>query len=137
VQYRSRVIDEEKFILSGYQADIDASPQYTGMNYEERARAFLARRGERVTIGADGMKETQKFADPVELQAKVKNEDWNDYRIVAKGNHLQHYVNGVLMSEVVDNQKDKAATSGMVGLQAHSGFAMTVQFKEIRLKELK
>ncbi len=57
VQYRSRVIDDAKFIVSGYQADIDSSPKYTGMNYEERARAFLAQRGEKVTIGADGKKE--------------------------------------------------------------------------------
>ena len=41
--------------------------------------------------------------------------------IVAKGNHLQHYINGVLMSEVIDNQKDKAATSGIIALQAHAG----------------
>src|SRR5262245_23778261 len=137
VQYRSRVIDEAKFIVSGYQADIDAAPNYTGMNYEERARAFLARRGEKVTIDGDGKKQIEKLGDPVELQAKVKNEDWNDYRIVAKGNHLEHYVNGVLMSEVIDDQKDKAATSGVIGLQAHAGFAMKVQFKDIRLKELK
>jgi hypothetical protein len=137
VQYRSRVIDEAKFIVSGYQADIDASPKYTGMNYEEKARAFLAQRGEKVTVAADGKKEAEKFGDPVDLQAKVKNEDWNEYRIVAKGNHLQHYVNGVLMSEVIDNQKDKAATSGVLALQAHANFAMTVQFKDIQLKELK
>jgi 3-keto-disaccharide hydrolase len=137
VQYRSRVIDEAKFIVSGYQADIDASPKYTGMNYEEKARAFLAQRGEKATIAADGKKEIEKIGDPVELQAKVKNEDWNEYRIVATGNHLQHYVNGTLMSEVIDNQKDKAATSGVIALQAHQGFTMTVQFKDIRLKETK
>jgi hypothetical protein len=133
--YRSKVLDEDKFILAGYQADIDAGPRYTGMNYEERLRTFLAQRGERVTIGADGKKEVEKFADPAELQAKVKNEDWNDYRIVAQGNRLQHYVNDVLMSEVIDNQKEKAAASGVIGLQAHSGFTMTVQFKDIQLKE--
>ena len=137
VCYRSRVIDDSKFIVSGYQADIDASPKYTGMNYEEKARAFLAQRGEKVTVGADGKKEIEKFGDPVELQGKVKNEDWNEYRVVAKGNHLHHYVNGVLMSEVIDNQKDKAATSGVIALQAHQGFAMTVQFNDIELKELK
>jgi len=137
IQYRSRVVDDAKFIVSGYQADIDASPKYTGINYEERARAILTQRGEKVTVGADGQKEVEKFADPVELQSKVKNEDWNEYRIVAKGNHLQHYVNGVLMSETIDNQKDKAATSGVIALQAHAGHAMTVQFKDIQLKELK
>jgi hypothetical protein len=137
VQYRSRVIDEAKFVCSGYQADIDSSPKYTGMCYEEKARAFLAQRGEKVTINADGSKQVEKIGDPTELQAKVNNEDWNDYRVVARGNHLQHYINGVLMSEVIDNQKDKAATSGVVALQAHQGPPMTVQFKEMRLKEFK
>lgn len=137
VQYRSRVIDDAKFIVSGYQADIDSSPKYSGMNYEERARAILAQRGEKVTIGADGKKEIEKFGSAEELQTKVKNEDWNEYRIVAKGNHLQHFINGVLMSEIIDNQKDKAATSGVIALQAHAGFAMTIQFKDIQLKELK
>lgn len=137
VQYRSKVIDEAKFIVSGYQADIDSSPRYTGMCYEEKARAFLAPRGEKVTIGADGKKESTPIGDKDDLQAKVKNEDWNDYRIIAKGNHLQHYVNGALMSEVIDNQKDKAATSGIIALQVHQGPAMTVQFKDLRLKELK
>ena len=137
VQYRSRVIDEAKFIVGGYQADIDSSPKYTGINYEEKARGVIAQRGEKVTIGADGTKEVEKFGDAAELQTKVKNEDWNEYRIVAKGNHLQHYVNGVLMSEVIDNQKDKASTAGVLALQAHQGYTMTVQFKEIQLKELK
>lgn len=137
VQYRSRVTDDAKLIVSGYQADIDSSPKYSGMNYEERARAILAQRGEKVTIGADGKKAVEKFGSAEELQTKVKNEDWNEYRIVAKGNHLQHFINGVLMSEVIDNQKDKAATSGVIALQAHAGFAMTVQFKDIQLKELK
>jgi hypothetical protein len=137
VCYRSKVIDEAKYIVSGYQADIDASPKYTGMNYEEKGRTFLAQRGEKVTIGGDGKKEVEKFGDPAELQSKVKNEDWNEYRVVAKGNHLQHYINGVLMSEVIDNQKDKAATSGVIALQAHAGFAMTIQFKDLELKELK
>jgi hypothetical protein len=137
VQYRSKVIDEAKFVCSGYQADIDSSPRYSGMNYEEKARTILAERGQKVTIGADGKKEIVAIGDKDELQAKIKNEDWNDYRIVAKGNHMQHYINGVLMSEVIDNQKDKAATSGIIALQAHQGPPMTVQFKDLRIKELK
>jgi hypothetical protein len=138
VQYRSRVIDDEKFIVSGYQADIDSSPRFTGMNYEERARAFLAERGQKVEIAADGTRNVvESLGDKDELQKKVKNEDWNDYRIVAKGNHLSHYVNGVQMSEVIDHQENKAATSGIIALQLHAGPPMTVQFKDILLKELK
>jgi len=137
IQYRSRVIDEAKFIVSGYQADIDATPRYTGICYEEKARGILCERGQKVTIGADGKKEVATIGDKEELQAKIKTEDWNDYRVVVQGNHLQHFINGVLMSEVIDNQKDKAATSGIIALQAHQGPPMTVQFKDVRLKELK
>jgi hypothetical protein len=137
VQYRSKVIDSDKFIVSGYQGDIDSKQQYTGMNYEERARAFLAQRGEKVEISEDGKKSVTKIGDRAELQKKVKNEDWNDYTIVAKGNHLTHIINGVVMSEVIDNQKDKAAKSGVIALQLHQGPPMTVQFKDIKLKQLK
>lgn len=138
VQYRSKVIDEEKFVVTGYQADIDSSPKYTGMNYEEKGRTFLAQRGEKVEVAADGSKKVvASLGDKDELQKKVKNEDWNDLTIVAKGHHLTQFINGVLMSEVIDNQKDKAAASGIIALQLHQGPPMTVQFKDIRIKELK
>lgn len=136
VQYRSRVIDEEKYVVSGYQADIDSTPRYSGILYEEKARGILAERGQKVVIGSDGEKQAETFADAAELQQKIKREEWNDYRIVARGNHLQHYINGVLMSEVIDNQADKAAESGVIALQAHQGPAMTVQFKDLRMKKL-
>jgi hypothetical protein len=137
VQYRSKVIDEAKYVVSGYQADIDSSPRFTGMNYEEKGRTFLARRGEKVTIAAEGTKHTEAIGDADELQKRVKNEDWNEYTIVARGNRLQHFVNGVLMSEVIDQQADKAAASGVIALQVHQGPPMTVQFKDLRLKEFK
>jgi hypothetical protein len=139
VQYRSKVIDPDKFVVTGYQADIDSKEQYTGMNYEEgpKMRAFLAQRGKKVEIGEDGKKTETTIGDRTELQKNVKNEDWNDYTIVAKGNHLTHIINGVVMSEVIDNQKDKAAKSGVIALQLHQGPPMTVQFKDIQLKLLK
>jgi hypothetical protein len=137
IQYRSKVVDEAKFVVSGYQGDIDSQPRYSGMLYEEKARGIMAERGQKVTVGADGKKQPTAIGDKDELQAKIKKEDWNDYTIIAKGNHLQHYINGVLMSETVDNQKDKAATSGIIALQAHAGPPMTVQFKDLRIKELK
>jgi hypothetical protein len=134
VQYRSKVIDESKSIVGGYQADIDSSPRYSGINYEERGRGILAERGQRVTIAADGSKQVEQIGDQDELQKTIKNEDWNDYVIIARGNHLQHYINGVLMSEVIDNQTDKAAASGVIALQVHQGPPMTIQFKNLRLK---
>jgi hypothetical protein len=137
IQYRSQVIDEEKFIVGGYQADIDASLQFSGINYEERGRGILAERGQSVTINADKSKTVVQFADAKELGKLIKNEDWNDYLVIARGNHLQHFINGVLMSEVIDEESDKAAKDGVIALQAHVGPAMVIQFKDLVLKETK
>ena len=135
VQYRSKVLDEKDFVVGGYQADIDATPRYSGINYEEKGRGILAERGQRVTIGADGQKAVEKFGDAAELQKKIKAEEWNDYRVVAAGNNLKHYINGELMSEVTDNQTDKAAASGVLAFQVHTGPPMVVQFRNVRIKE--
>jgi hypothetical protein len=89
-----------------------------------------------VEISEDGKKKETSIGDASELGKKLKNEDWNDFTIVAKGNHLTHIINGVVMSEVIDNQKDKAAKSGVIALQLHQGPPMTVQFKDIELKRL-
>lgn len=137
VQYRSEVIDDDKWVVSGYQADIDSSPTYSGINYHEKGRGILAERGQLVEIAADGSKQVTQFADKEYLQElAIKPEQWNDYLIVAKGNRLQHFINGVLTSEVIDHQADKAASRGVIALQAHAGPPMTVQFKEIKLREL-
>jgi hypothetical protein len=137
VQYRSKVVDAGEHVVNGYQADIDSSPRFTGMNYEEGGRTFLAQRGERVTIGKDGIKSTERIGDKDELQKGVRAEAWNDYRIVAQGHRLRHFVNGTLMSEVIDNQEGKAASSGVLAIQLHAGPPMKVQVTNIRLKELK
>ncbi len=137
VQYRSQVVDEKKWVVSGYQADIDSSPTYSGINYQERGRGILADRGQLVEIMADGAKHVTPFAGKEYLQElAVKTERWNDYLIVVRGNHLQHFINGVLMSEVIDHQSDKATSSGIIALQAHAGPPMTVQFKDLELLEL-
>jgi len=138
LQYRSEVIDDVRFIVGGYQADIDSTPTYSGICYEERKRGILAERGQVARIKADGNKDVVgSLGDTAALQGKIKNEDWNDYIVIARGNHLQHFINGVKMSEVYDEQSDAAASAGILALQLHAGPPMTVQFKNLRIKELK
>ncbi len=136
IQYRSKVIDEEKHIVGGYQADIDATLRYTGILYEERGRGILAERGQKVTMTADGKKKVTSFAKPEELAKFIHRGKWNHYRIVARGNRLQHYINDVLMAEFVDEQKEKAARDGVLALQLHKGPPMVVRFKKIRIEEI-
>ena len=135
IQYRSKLLNEKDFVVGGYQADIDATLNFAGINYEEKGRGILAKRGKRLTIDADGAKHEEEFAKDEELKKVIKPDDWNHYRVVAKGHKLSHSINGTLMSETIDNQKGKAAESGILALQIHVGPPMVVQFKNLRLKQ--
>lgn len=140
IQYRSELKDPKEFIVGGYQADIDASPRYSGILYEERGRGILADRGQQTMIkGVDGktqVKVTATIAKPEELQQFIKKEDWNEYIIVARGNNVMHFINGHLMSNCVDLEEAKAPKKGVLALQIHVGPPMRVQFKDILLYNL-
>jgi hypothetical protein len=142
IQYRSRVLRQGQFgpIVGGYQADFEAGSTYSGILYEEQGRGILAQRGQKTIIRSEGDKPKVEVVGAVgasaEIQAAIKSEDWNDYVVIAKGNHLQHYINGKLSVDVTDEDAAKAAKSGVLALQVHTGPPMTVQFKNIRLKKL-
>jgi hypothetical protein len=136
IQYRSSVVDEEKFVVGGYQADIDFGNTYAGILYEEKGRGILAQRGEAVTIGSDGKKEAKRFAEASDLAKGIHPGQWNDFRVVANGNHLQHFINGTMTAEVIDHQSEKAATDGVIALQIHRGPPMVVRFKNIKIRKL-
>ena len=135
IQYRSH--DHGDFVVGGYQADIDSGPTYSGINYEERGRGILAERGQRVTIAADGTKKVEEIGNKEELQKVIKQGEWNEYHLVAKGPKLSHSINGKLMSETIDEQTGKRAEKGILALQLHAGPPMVVQFKDIHLKRTK
>ena len=136
VQYRSKVVDPAEWIVAGYQADIDSSPTYSGILYEERERGILAKRGEKVTIDKDGKSTTEKIGDAAELQKSVRNEDWNDYTIEARGARLKHTINGKVMSETIDRDQTNRDKSGVLALQIHSGPPMTVEFRKLQYEKL-
>ena len=142
VQYRSKLVDEKGYVVAGYQADFEAGKTYSGILYEEKGRGILAQRGQKTVIkeGAAPNKPKIEVAGEVgksaEIQAKIKADDWNDYRIVAKGGHLQHFINGVQTIDVTD-ETAIGAKKGILALQLHAGPAMVVQFKDLVLKETK
>lgn len=137
VQYRSEELSEPRLALKGYQADIDGKNTYTGQNYEERGRGFLANRGEIALLKSNQEPEiTGSLGDGEELKSKINFEDWNSLHIVAEGNHLKHYVNDILMSEVTDEDPELRKMTGKLGLQVHKGPPMEVRFRNIRFKDL-
>lgn len=134
IQYRSKVVKAEYSVVAGYQADFEAGKTYSGILYEEKGRGILAKRGQKVAIHEGNKIEvTGEVGKSDEIQAAIKNEDWNDYKIVAKGGHLQHFINGNLTVDVTDETAVGAKT-GVLALQLHAGAPMMVQFKNIVLK---
>ncbi len=136
VQYRSREVS--KWVMSGYQADFDAANGWTGSLYEERGRGVLAKRGKKVTVNAKGKPEVtgETTAEARILESIQTDGGWNTYRIVARGNHLQQYVNGMLTVDVTDNDTEGRAATGQIALQVHQGPPMKVQFKDLKIKKL-
>jgi hypothetical protein len=136
VQYRSKVLDPAKWIVAGYQADIDSGPTYTGILYEERERGILAKRGEKVTIDREGKATTEKIGDAEELQKSIHTDDWNDYEIEVRNNRMKHTINGKLMSETIDRDQKNKDKSGVLAFQVHKGPPMTVRFRKVRYEPL-
>jgi hypothetical protein len=138
IQYRSKVMIPATWTVGGYQADMEAGTNYTGILYEERCpRGIMALRGEKVLWDKEGKKQVMgSLGSAAEIERSLKKGDWNDYVIVAKGNHLQQWVNGHQTIDVTDETHGQAASSGVLALQLHVGQPFTVQFKNIRLKDL-
>lgn len=155
VNYRSEKIKNKPFSLRGYQSDIDGKNKYTGQNYEEKKRTTLAYIGEKViikempdSIPLSNIRKNVKrncwqtrdivasLGDKKELKATVKNNDWNTMHIITNGNHMQHFVNGVLMSDVIDLDTQNRSEKGFIGVQVHVGPPMKIEYKNIRLRHL-
>ena len=133
VQFRSNDLGDHR--VSGYQADIDSKNTYMGILFEEKGRGILCKRTKQVTINEQGEKsDTGEVCDDAEFLKAVKQEDWNDYVIVANKNEISLTINGITTAKVTDNQTEKAAKTGILALQLHAGPPMTVQFKDIELK---
>jgi len=122
------------YSIKGYQADIDAEGKWAGTNYGEGFGGILAKRGEKVIIQSKKDKQVESLGDPEELGKNLKD-GWNEYHVVAKGNHITQFINGVKMSEVKD-ERPEARFNGLLALQLHKGPAMKVEFKDIMLKRL-
>jgi len=126
-----------KWVVGGYQADLEAPDYWSGALYEERFRGTLAKRGDKVVVGENHQPAiTGQVGDRDELQSRIKKEDWNEYHILAHGNHFELTINGALTAEVDDEDVEMRRRSGLLALQLHSGPPMKVQFRNIRLKRL-
>jgi Domain of Unknown Function (DUF1080) len=140
VNYRSVVVPDpvspaNRFAMRGYQCDIDGQNRYTGNNYEEKGRLFLAVRGQMTHItGVRLPVIVSQLGDNRELTALLRD-GWNSIHIVARANMLSHTINGRLMSVVVDDDP-KRERKGLIGVQVHVGGPMRVDYRNWRIRTL-
>jgi hypothetical protein len=146
VSYRNTEVDGVPFALKGYQFDLDGENRnanglrYTGQNYEERGRTFIALRSQ-ITRIPPGFPQVSpqiigSLGDDKELQSIIKNGDWNQIHIIARGNTLIHILNGRVVSIVVDEDPVGRQLGGLIGVQVHQGPPMKVEFRNFLLKNL-
>jgi uncharacterized protein (TIGR03067 family) len=141
VQYRSKELPD--YVVAGYQANLMVTKPLTGILYEEKGRGIIHQLGQKVVIKTDPNDSNKhkvevvgSFGQSEEIQASFKTNDWNDYVVIAQGNHLQHFINGKQTADVTDEDEARAAKAGILALQLHAGPPMMVQFKNIRMKTL-
>ena len=137
IQYRSvELPDIARWVMKGYQADIDGEQRYTGQVYEERNRGFLALRGQMAYVPDGGKSGTiGTTGDGDQLKRAIRVDDWNDMHVIARGNTLIQLINGHVMSVLIDDDKANRRMDGEIGIQLHkTTAAMKIESRNIRLK---
>ncbi|MEZ6059393.1 MAG: DUF1080 domain-containing protein [Planctomycetaceae bacterium] len=147
IQYRSKHITDgdvrNKWVVRGYQHEVRNEvdfPDISGFIYDEGGAT--GGRGRIIMVGEKGRWEGDKLVvdeepliTPEEFTKLFRLDDWNDVIIIARGNHIQHYMNGRLILDFTDSP-EKALTDGVLALQLHAGKPMWAEFKNIRGKYL-
>jgi len=128
---------DQEFGDNGYQADMNGGGDYVGFLYHPKQH-LVGERGAKVVIAADGKKTVERFAESKALQEKVfKGDDWNEYTVVCKGPTITLFVNGMKTCELEDHRPDMMPAKGFITLQMHAGPPMKIQYRNLRIKELK
>lgn len=143
IQYRSKHITggnlANAWVVRGYQHEIRNQtklPDVAGFIYDEggnRGRICLA--GEKATWENGKKSLVATLLDAAGYAKLFKLNDWNEVIIIAKGNHLQHFLNGTQILDFTDNDPKLALKEGIIALQLHAGNPMWAEYKNLRIRE--
>ena len=115
IQFRSKPVMNSHEV-SGYQADI--GEKYWGCLYDEARRNKVL---------------VQPAADAL---VGLQTDGWNEYTVTARGDQITLDLNGVRTVDYREEQPGIDRT-GIIALQVHAGAPMEVQFRDIRIQELR
>lgn len=110
----------------GPQVEIESSPGQAGYIYGE-------------ATGLGWLSPEPK--DDSHAHSHMKNGEWNQFRVVAKGARIQTFINGTAVADLSHDGVFKSHPKGHIGLQVHGIKAGTgpfdVSWKNIRIRSLK
>ncbi len=115
VQLRSKRIPDHHEMI-GYQADLGAG--YWGALYDESRRNKV--------LSAPKKEEIAKVLKPGE---------WNDYRILCEGRHIQLWINDLQTVDYTEPD-EKIEQTGLIAVQIHGGPAGEAHYRNIRIRKI-
>lgn len=116
LQFRSVRATNPSNEMIGYQADW--GKEYWASLYDESRR-----------------NKTLASPDSAKVLTWIKQNDWNDYVILANNNRIRIFINGHKSVDYLESDIS-IPLSGLIGLQIHGGGKAEVYFKELYIKEL-
>jgi hypothetical protein len=145
IQYRSVELPSVgKWVLKGYQADLDFTQGFLGNIHDERGRApnpaghvVLSPRGQ-VTRIVDGpkYKVVGTIGDRTLLRGVMNVNGWNRYVIIARGPVIMQFINSQLMSVAIDEDSAHAVPEGVLGFQMHTGPPFKIEYRNVLYRKL-
>ena len=153
VQFRAVLLGEvsgrpmTKWENRGYQADVDNANANTGALIECCAgprrgvppRPDRAYRGQAVRMAtADGQKPSllATFGDAEALKAFWKAGEWNQMHVIARGRTMMYFINGRLMSVLIDDHPSMFVDHGVLAIQLEGRGDKSASFRNLWLKTL-
>jgi len=124
VQIRSQTKGKPNGRVNRPQVEIEAGPGQAGLVYGEACGGWMSA--------------------PEKHKAQhdhFKNDQWNSYKVIAKGPRIQTWINGEPIEDLTDEAKYKSHPTGFIGLQVHGigkkQGPFSVQWRNIKIREMK
>lgn len=116
VQLRSKRIPDHHEMI-GYQADL--GQEYWGALYDESRR-----------------NKVMASPDKDKLAKVLKRGEWNKYRILCEGRHIQLWINDFQTVDYTEAD-ESIAQSGLIAVQIHGGPPGEAHYRNIRIRKIK
>ena len=119
----------------GYQAECDGSDRrWSGGLYDEKRRGWIwpSKTGRSEAEFLEHEESSQAFFRKPEVRDALQRNGWNRFEIACRGERIQIWLNGVLVTDV----RDTLDTSGPIAIQHHGEKGQTYRFRNLFIKPL-